>query len=150
MDLSGLFCLGSQPLRVWTSFLYLGISSPNHTIALARLAWLLQGRVRTPPSRSYKRTLTALRVLGCTLQACKPCTCPVARRAQRQQQRHQGFNGWGRLPVWSKDLEQHPIPRGAQQMAGRTWWPALYPIKGGIDVRSVTRETSRRSHPPLW
>ena len=30
------------------------------------------------------------------------------KKAQSQQQRHQWFNGWGSLHVWSKVLEQHP------------------------------------------
>ena len=43
-------------------------------------------------------------------------------RAQRQQQSHQWFNGWGSLRVWSQVLEWHPVCAG-----GRTWGQSLLP-----------------------
>lgn len=60
--------------------------------------------------------------------------------AQRQQQRHQWFNRWGSLHVWSKDLEQNPTVYSGRQ--GKTWrQPSVlgeegdYQFIGGTDGR---------------
>ena len=80
-------------------------------------------------------------------------------RAQRQQQSHQWFNGWGSLRVWSQVLEWHPVCAG-----GRTWGQSLLP-EGREDCQFmrmsviwcqvgswIIRETERGAcpPPPLW
>lgn len=42
-------------------------------------------------------------------------------RAQSWQQRHQWFNEWGDLHVWSRVLEQHSTDCRWQTVMGRTW-----------------------------
>ena len=94
---------------------------------------------------------------GCSLQVCKPWTCPASRLKKEPSQwhRHQWLNGWGKLTC----LTQGPrvSPHSVWQTLGRTWqvghgghlcfrlegeyWPQI----GSL----VTRETgSRDTHAP--
>ena len=94
----------------------------------------------------------------CWAAPCRPArpllTQLQDRRAQSQRQRHQWFNGWGSLPLWSEVLERHPAT------CGRPWagQGAVFAPRGNAEIASyrgnwprVTREICRgaRLSPPL-
>ena len=102
-------------------------------------------------------------LLGCTLQACKACICPVSRPKKEPGVSNRDISGLmdrGNLMC----LKQGPgmTPHHVLQMAGRTWWRSSPEVEQGVIASyrgnwcqvglSFTRETSRGACPslPLW
>ena len=105
-----------------------------------------------------------MRMLGCITQAYTLCARPAPHlysfktkdRAWSQQQRHQQFNGYGTLYLWSKVLERHhPTGCGRQMSVDRTrqqscWgWVWGLPVIGESHLIGslATRETRRGTRP---
>ena len=82
-------------------------------------------------SREFPQSPGLCLLLGCTLQACKPCAGP-ALRPRKTLQSLTGMsvvNGWESLPV----LKQGPGM--TVWKLGRTWQPAFLPARDGYQRR---------------
>ena len=84
-----------------------------------------------------------MRMLGCITQAYTLCARPAPHlysfktkdRAWSQQQRHQQFNGYGTLYLWSKVLERHhPTGCGRQMSVDRTRQQSCWGWVWGLPV----------------
>ena len=112
---------------------------------------------RTQERQLSKDSSTGVGLHPTGLQALRLPSCKTEERAQRQWQRHQYFNGWGSLHVWSKKGPGE-TPHWGQQIAVGHGRSLHYQGKREVTNyrrnwcqagSSVTRETSRGAHPSL-
>ena len=103
------------------------------------------------------KSVSALFVLGCTLQAYRARACPVSRLKKDPRVNDRDISDWrvgGQVDGELTGLKQDPgvTPTTCSGWWGRTWGQSLplgqerSPVTGGIDIRlarQATRETSR-------